>query len=210
MQEAIDKSKLLRKKFFWEKVKNDQSDSGHEWYYLYDRKKAKAMRDAFFDELKVVLGASSFLGKDSLEEIDMHWFEEAKQIHQVQKTLNNYHELEQLRFIEQHAGKFHPEVLDDFLAVLETIFEIRAPPLLHVLRQYVSMTAKELDGQAFHADKADKNKIANRMSKVEIHMNADGEIISTEIMNDPTGEVAKAFELGNYKVVDAELVKGIE
>ena len=36
------------------------------------------MRDAFFDELKVVLGASSFLGKDSLEEIDMHWFEEAK------------------------------------------------------------------------------------------------------------------------------------
>ena len=55
-------------------------------------------------------------------------------MHQVQKTLNNYHELEQLRFIEQNAGKFHPEVLDDFLAVLETIFEIRAPPLLYVLR----------------------------------------------------------------------------
>ena len=48
------------------------------------------------------------------------------------------------------------------------------------------------------------------MSKVEIHMNADGEIISTEILNDPTGEVAKAFELGNYKVVDGELVNGIE
>ena len=81
MQEAIDKSQLLRKKFFWEKVKNDQSDSGHEWYYLYDRKKAKAMRDAFFDELKVVLGASSFLGKDPFEEIELHWFEEAKDIH---------------------------------------------------------------------------------------------------------------------------------
>ena len=55
------------------------------------------------------------------------------------------------------------------------------------------MTDKELDGLAFHADKAE-NKIANQMSKVEIHMNADGEIISTEILNDPTGEVAKAFE----------------
>lgn len=59
------------------------------------------------------------------------------------------------------------------------------------------MTDKELGGLAFHADKAE-NKIANQMSKVEIHMNADGEIISTEILNDPTGEVAKAFELGNY------------
>ena len=39
------------------------------------------MRDAFFDELKVVLGASSFLGKDPFEEIELHWFEEAKDIH---------------------------------------------------------------------------------------------------------------------------------
>ena len=32
------------------------------------------------------------------------------------------------------------------------------------------------------------------MSKIEIHMNAAGEIISTEILNDPTGEVAKALD----------------
>ena len=59
MQEAIDKSKLLRKKYFWEKVKNEQADLGYEWYYLYDRKKAKSIRDSFFDELKAVLGTQS-------------------------------------------------------------------------------------------------------------------------------------------------------
>ena len=60
------------------------------------------------------------------------------------------------------------------------------------------MTAKELDGKTFHANNLKKP----HMSKVEIHMNEDGEIISTEILNDPDGEVAKAFDLGNYKIVD--------
>ena len=42
------------------------------------------------------------------------------------------------------------------------------------------------------------------MSKVELRMNEKGEIISTDISNDPYNTLGKALESGDFKVWDGQ------
>ena len=62
----------------------------------------------------------------------------------IKSIVKNYRELEQTRFIVYSPkNSFHPELLDDWLEVIDAIFEVRLPYLLHVLSQYESMQARE-------------------------------------------------------------------
>ena len=51
-------------------------------------------------------------------------------------SVRKYLELEQARFLYQHIDKLHPDLLEEVIAVLDSIFAIRLPPLLTILAQY--------------------------------------------------------------------------
>ena len=50
--------------------------------------------------------------------------------------VDKYRELEQIRFIDYSIKTFNPELLDSFLGVIDAVFDVRLPHLLHILRQY--------------------------------------------------------------------------
>ena len=50
--------------------------------------------------------------------------------------MQKYRELEQARFLSAYHSRIHPDLLDPFLAVVDAIFDVRAPPLLTVLSRY--------------------------------------------------------------------------
>ena len=54
----------------------------------------------------------------------------------IKSSMWLYRELEQARFIDLYGERFHPYLLNDFLLVIDTIFDIRAPPLLMILGEY--------------------------------------------------------------------------
>ena len=57
--------------------------------------------------------------------------------------LKKYRELEQIRFVEQMAARFSPDLLDDYVEAVNAIFDIRATPLLYVMSQYYKVAKKE-------------------------------------------------------------------
>ena len=44
-----------------------------------------------------------------------------------------YRELEHVRFTDLYMHRIHPELFDDFLTVIDGIFDVRIPPLFTVL-----------------------------------------------------------------------------
>ena len=47
-----------------------------------------------------------------------------------------YREIEHARFLDVYTDRFHPALLDDFLFIIDVIFDLRAPPLLIILGEY--------------------------------------------------------------------------
>ena len=47
---------------------------------------------------------------------------------------------------------FHPELIEDYIDIIDAIYEVRLPPLLYILKQYKSMEEREREGKAFIVD----------------------------------------------------------
>ena len=50
--------------------------------------------------------------------------------------MQKYRELEQARFVYFVGSHFNPILLDNFLAVIDAIFDVRAPPLMLILSRF--------------------------------------------------------------------------
>ena len=70
------------------------------------------------------------------QEKDKHWIEVALQDTEIYGTLQLYRELEQARFLDMFKHKIHPELFDDFISLVDSVFDVRIPPLLTVLHHY--------------------------------------------------------------------------
>lgn len=67
---------------------------------------------------------------------------------EVGEILARYREFEQARFVDSFTGRFNPILLEEFLEVVNAIFDVRSPPLLTVLRSYTDMARREREGTA--------------------------------------------------------------
>ena len=65
-----------------------------------------------------------------------HWIDVALKDPLVLETLQMYRELEQVRFIDLYMDRIHPDLFDDFISVIDGIFDVRIPPLFTVLGYY--------------------------------------------------------------------------
>lgn len=65
-----------------------------------------------------------------------HWFDWVQKDYHLQPLMQKYRELEQARFIYYMGGHFNPVLLDDFLSVLDGIFDFRAPYLMLILGRF--------------------------------------------------------------------------
>jgi len=67
---------------------------------------------------------------------NLHWFQSVQREATLQALMQQYRELEHARFVYFYGDRFHPALLDHFLACIDSIFDVRAPPLLTVLGQF--------------------------------------------------------------------------
>ena len=114
----------------------------------------------------------------------------------IKSIVKNYRELEQTRFIVYSPkNSFHPELLDDWLEVIDAIFEVRLPYLLHVLSQYESMQAREKQGKAFIVGKRD--------ATLSIFMDDDGNMKSEMVEISNIDEALDKIMNENPEMIDA-------
>ena len=62
----------------------------------------------------------------------------------VSSLLENYRELRQSHFIFQWGKKLHPQLLDYFLAYIDSIYELKLPHLLSILSKFKEAEIREL------------------------------------------------------------------
>jgi len=77
-------------------------------------------------------------------------------------------------------------MLDDWLEVIDAIFDVRLSPLLLVLQQYESMAQKEKDGKAFIVDKQE--------TALSVFIDDDGNMRSEMVRIDGLDEVLDNLE----------------
>lgn len=141
---------------------------------LYKKNRAKEERNVIFEQFKVQLPKSIAAGNQLL-----HWYENATKDSNVKVIVDLYRELEQIRFVDATVNKFNPELLDNFIQVLDDIFDLRLPPLLHVLRHFESRK-----GVAEKYSKSEEIKIYN------FYIDENGEVATNEISLDLLGDSA--------------------
>ena len=73
-------------------------------------------------------------------------------------TLQFYRELEHARFLDLYKHKIHPELFDDFIGLIDSVFDVRIPPLFTVLHHF----AKILEQPEENFDTVDENNPDNK------------------------------------------------
>jgi hypothetical protein len=121
----------LKRRFYWD-LNKDGDD-----FMKYPRialEEMPDMRKEIFSALKKKLPEHlDYTSKDKNE----HWFARASGAWQIKSLLDQYLELEQVRFMKQYgAGRVHPQLLDKFLTLTVNLHDFKIRPLVAILKEY--------------------------------------------------------------------------
>ena len=124
---------LIKDKQYKQVYVHTSKGSKNVWHLAYNPKDAFLTRLRIFEE---IVNLYALRSAQNPAKQGAHWIEWAYSDAELRPVIQQYQELEQARFVNSFGDRIYPELLDQFIAVIDSIFDLRMPPLLTVLAQY--------------------------------------------------------------------------